>query len=119
MTDDIQPHYRLEAWKEAMALVKSVYEVSRRFPAEEHYGLTAQVQRSAVSVPSNSGEGAARSGSGEFAQFLNISRGSLSELETQLLIAVELACLERNHPVFLSVDRVSRLVTGLHKSVKD
>ena len=119
MTEDIRPHYRLEAWKEVMALVKSVYEVSRRFPAEERYGLTAQVQRSAVSVPSNIAEGAARSGSREFAQFLNISRGSLSELGTQLPIAVELAYLERNHPVFLSVDRVSRLVTGLHKSVKD
>jgi four helix bundle protein len=118
MTEDIRPHYRLEAWKEAMALVKSVYGVSRHFPAEERYGLTAQVQRSAVSVPSNIAEGAARSGSREFAQFLNISRGSLSELETQLLIAVELGYLERNHPVFLSVDRVSRLVTGLHKSVK-
>ena len=119
MTQEIRPHYRLEAWKEAMALVKSVYEVSRHFPAEERYGLTAQVQRSAVSVPSNVAEGAARTGSREFAQFLNISRGSLSELETQLLIAVELGYLERNHPVFLSVDRVSRLVTGLHKSVRD
>jgi hypothetical protein len=66
MTEDIRPHYRLEAWQEAVALVKSVYEVSRHFPAEELYGLTAQVQRSAI------------------------SRGSLSELETQLLIAVEL-----------------------------
>ncbi len=119
MTEDIRPHYRLEAWKEAMALVKSVYEVSRHFPGEERYGLTAQVQRSAVSVPSNIAEGAARSGSREFAQFLNISRGSLSELETQLLIAVELGYLQSNHPVFSSVDRVSRLVTGLHKSVKD
>ena len=118
MTEDIRPHYRLEAWKEAMALVKSVYEVSRHFPDEERYGLTAQVQRSAVSVPNNIAEGAARSGSREFAQFLNISRGSLSELETQLLIAVELGYLERNHPVFSSVDRASRLVTGLHKSVK-
>ena len=119
MTEELRPHYRLEAWKEAMALVKSVYEVSRHFPAEERYGLTSQVQRSAVSVPSNIAEGAARSGSREFAHFLSISRGSLSELETQLLIAVGLGYMERNHPVFSSVDRVSRLVTGLHKSVKD
>jgi four helix bundle protein len=119
MTEDIRPHYRLEAGKEAMASVKSVYEVSRHFPAAERYGLTAQVRRSAVSVPSNIAEGAARSGSREFAQFLNISRGSLSELETQLLIALELGYLERNHAVFSSIDRVSRLVTGLHKSVKD
>ena len=119
MTEDIRPHYRLEAWKEAMALVKSVYEVSRHFPAEERYGISSQIQRSAVSVPSNIAEGAARSGAREFAQFLNIARGSLSELETQLLIAVELDYLDRAHAVFSSVDRVSRLLTGLHKSVKE
>jgi four helix bundle protein len=64
-------------------------------------------------------EGAARSGAREFAQFLNIARGSLSELETQLLIAVEIGYLDRAHAVFSSVDHVSRLLTGLHKSVKD
>jgi len=71
-----------------------------------------------VSVPSNIAEGAARSGAREFAQFLNIARGSLSELETQLLIAVELGYLDRADAVFSSVDRVSRLLTGLYKSVK-
>ena len=119
MTEDIRPHYRLEAWKEAMALVRSVYEISRHFPPEERYGLSAQIQCSAVSVPSNIAEGAARSGAREFAQFLNIARGSLSELETQLLIAVEIGYLDRGHAVFSSVDRVSRLLTGLHKSVKE
>ncbi len=118
MTEEIRPHYRLEAWKEAMALVRSVYEISRHFPADERYGLSAQIQRSAVSVPSNIAEGAARSGVREFAQFLNVARGSLSELETQLLIAVEIGYLDRAHAVFSSVDRVSRLLTGLHKSVK-
>jgi four helix bundle protein len=119
MAKDGRPHYRLEAWKEAMALVKSVYEVAGHFPHDERYGLTSQVQRSAVSVPSNIAEGAARSGPREFAQFLNIARGSLSELETQLLISVDLGYLERDHAVFVSIDRVSRLLTGLHKSVKD
>jgi len=93
--------------------------MSRHFPAEERYGLSSQIQRSAVSVPSNIAEGAARSGAREFAQFLNIARGSLSELETQLLIAVEIGYLDSGHPVFSSVDRVSRLLTGLHKSVKE
>ena len=119
MSEEIRPHYRLEAWKEAMVLVKSVYEISRHFPPEERYGLTAQIQRSAVSVPSNIAEGAARSGAREFAQSLNIARGSLSELETQLLIAVDLGYLDRDHALFSFVDRVSRLLTGLHKSVKE
>ncbi|MGQ0577429.1 MAG: four helix bundle protein [Betaproteobacteria bacterium] len=119
MTEDIRPHYRLEAWKEAMALVRSVYEMSRHFPAEERFGISARIQRSAVSVPSNIAEGAARSGDREFAQYLNIARGSLSELETRLLIAMEIGYVDRNHVVFSSVDRVSRLLTGLHKSVKE
>jgi len=119
MTEDIRPHYRLEAWKEARVVVKSVYEISRRFPPEERYGLSAQIQRSAVSVPSNIAEGAARSGAREFAQSLSIARGSLSELGTRLLIAVELGYLDRNHVVFSFVDRASRLLTGLHKSVKE
>ncbi len=85
-----RPHYRLEAWKEAMALVKMVYERTRGFPREELYGLTNQIRRAAVSVPSNIAEGAARTSKKEFVQFLSVARGSLSELETQLLISVDL-----------------------------
>ncbi len=112
-----RPHYKLEAWKEAMVLVKTVYRVTQTFPKEELYGLTAQMRRAAVSVPGNLAEGAARSGQKEFAHFLSIARGSLSELETQLLISVDLGYVEREYPVFNLADRVSRLVTGLHKKV--
>jgi len=65
----VRPHYRLEAWKVAMALVKRVYEITRTFPQDELYGLTAQMRRAAVSIPSNLAEGAARTGPKEFAQF--------------------------------------------------
>jgi four helix bundle protein len=112
-----RPHYNLEAWKAAMALVKSVYEATRTFPREEIYGLTSQMRRAAVSIPSNLAEGAARTGRKEFAQFLSIAKGSLSELETQLLISVELGYLEQTHGVFQLVEEVSRLLSGLHKSV--
>ncbi|MEO8165154.1 MAG: four helix bundle protein [Betaproteobacteria bacterium] len=114
-----RPHYRLEAWKEAMALVSLTYRESQRFPKEEIYGLTSQIRRSAVSVPSNIAEGAARHGSKEFSQFLSISMGSLSELETQLLIAVDLAYLNRDSPIFELLERVSKLVSGLQKSVRN
>jgi four helix bundle protein len=117
MGDGVRPHYNLAAWQESMKLVKAVYQVSQNFPKEEIYGLTSQIRRAAVSVPSNLAEGAARSGPREFAQFLSIARGSLSELETQLLIAVELGYLLQQDAVFTLLDRVSKLITGLHKKV--
>jgi four helix bundle protein len=110
-------HYKLVAWKEAMALVIAVYKLTQAFPKEELYGLTAQMRRASVSIPSNLAEGAARSGQREFGQFLNIARGSLSELETQLLISTNLGYMVREHPVFDLVDKVSRLITGLRKKV--
>jgi four helix bundle protein len=119
MKNEIRPHYRLEAWKESITLVKAIYEATKTFPKEETYGLASQMRRAAISVPSNIAEGAARTGSREFAQFLNVSRGSLSELETQLLIAVELRYIAADHNVFARLDKVSRLLTGLHKSVKE
>lgn len=111
-------HYKLDAWKLSRTLVTDIYKMTREFPKEELFGLTSQIRRSAVSIPSNIAEGAARSGSKEFAQFLNIARGSLSELETQLLIATDLGYIRENDPIFALVDHVSRLVTGLHKSVR-
>jgi len=72
----MRSHHRLEAWKEAMALVKEVYEISSAFPNNEQYGLTSQIRRAAVSVPSNIAEGAGRHSLKEFIQFLGIARGS-------------------------------------------
>ncbi|MGH8569845.1 MAG: four helix bundle protein [Gammaproteobacteria bacterium] len=99
-------------------MVKDVYLLTQKFPREEMFGLVAQMRRAAVSIPSNIAEGAARTGDREFAQFLNVARGSLSELETQLLIASDLGYINSNDPVFGVVDQVSRLVTGLHKAVR-
>jgi len=90
MGDGVRPHYNLTAWKESMALVKAVYLASQSFPKEEIYGLTSQMRRAAVSVPSNLAEGAARSGQREFAHFLSIARGSLSELETNCSLLLSL-----------------------------
>ena len=111
-------HHKLEAWKRSRELVLSIYTLTQNFPKEEMFGLTSQMRRAAVSIPSNIAEGAARTGDKEFAQFLNIARGSLSELETQLLIASDLGYIKRNDPVFEVVDLVSRLITGLHKTVR-
>jgi four helix bundle protein len=111
-------HYTLDAWKVSRELVKNIYQLTQTFPKEEMFGLTAQLRRSAISIPSNIAEGAARAGGREFAQFLNIARGSLSELETQLLIASDLGYIMSDDPIFEIIDRVSRLVTGLYKTVR-
>ena len=99
-------HHKLEAWKRAGELVLGIYTLTQNFPKEEMFGLTSQIRRAAVSIPSDIAEGAARAGENKFAQFLNISRGSLSELETQLLISADLAYIENNNTIFDTVDRV-------------
>ena len=113
----IRPHYRLDAWKEAMSLVKQVYEFTAKFPSSEAFGLTTQMRRAAVSIPSNLAEGAARTGAKEFAQFLNVAKGSLSELETQILIAKDLGYAGDSEDLLNQAEKVSRLHAGLHKKV--
>jgi len=76
MGQEGRPHYKLDAWQEAMKLVKAVYQITQRFPKDETFGLISQMRGAAVSVPSNLAIGAARTGRSEFAQFLNIASGS-------------------------------------------
>jgi len=114
----MRPHHNLDAWKQAIALVEDVYGITRSFPNSELYGLTSQLRRAAVSVPSNIAEGAARNGPKEFAHFLSIANGSLSEVETQLIIASRLGWLEDGHPIFSKLESVTRLLLGLRNSLK-
>jgi len=113
----VRPHQNLDAWQQGMRLVKMPYVATQAFPGEERYGLTAQMRRAAVSIPSNLAEGAARTTKKEFAQFISISKGSLSELETQILISSELGYLAPQHEVFAQLERVGQLLSGLHKNV--
>ena len=89
----VQSYKDLEIWKKGIVLVKQIYDITKPFPEEEKYGLTSQMRRSAISVPSNIAEGFRRKGQREFKQFLNIALGSLAELETQLVIATEVGYL--------------------------
>jgi len=114
----VRSHKKLDVYKESMSLVKAVYEATALFPQSELYGLTNQIRRSAVSVPSNIAEGAARSGNREFLKFLFIARGSLSELETQLTIAKELGFLTEDGDLLGHVERVFGLLGGLIRSVQ-
>lgn len=84
----------LNVWKRGIKLTTEIYKVSKLFPSEERFGLTSQIRRSAVSVPSNVAEGAGRRTDGEFVNFLGIAHGSICELETQLYVAFELGYIE-------------------------
>jgi four helix bundle protein len=114
----MRPHHTLKVWQDAMLLVRRVYEVSAGFPTDERFGLTAQVRRCAVSVPSNIAEGAARASSREFAQFLMIARGSLSELDTQLRIARDLGFADTSE-LLDEVDTIFAMLAGLVRSQTD
>ncbi len=100
-----------------MKLAKEVYTLSARFPKEEVYGLSTQLRRSAVSIPSNIAEGAARSSTKEFIQFLYIALGSLAELETQLLLAKELGLADDQQPPQM-VSGVRRMLVALIGKLK-
>ncbi len=89
---EIKSYRDLLIWQKGMALAKQVYAMTRAFPSDERFGLTAQLRRAAISVPSNIAEGQARRGRKEFVQFLSHAEGSLAELDTQLTLAVELGC---------------------------
>ena len=101
-----------------MLLVKEIYAVSSTFPAQEMYGLTNQMRRAAVSIPANIAEGAARSGDKEYLHFLSIARGSLSELDTHIQIAVMLGYLTESQNLQDLVNTVGKLLSGLTKKLK-
>lgn len=86
----MKSHSDLKVWQESMSLVEDVYKITQSFPKEELFGLTSQIRRCAVSIPSNIAEGAGRKGEKEWVRFLYIALGSMSELDTQYQIAVRL-----------------------------
>ena len=111
-------HHSLLVWQESMELVQEIYAATACFPREEVYALTNQMRRAAVSIPSNIAEGAARTGKKEFMQFLSITRGSLSELETQILISEKLGYLSVNTSLLARVNKVFGLLGGLMNSLR-
>ena len=111
-------HCDLVAWREAMKLVESIYRDTEDFPQKETFGLTAQMRRAAVSIPSNLAEGAARNSRKEFAQFVGISCGSLAELETQLSLSVSLGYLKPDAQRLDQVTFVGKLVRSLRRSLR-
>ncbi len=112
----IKTHKDLDVWKKSLDLVEFIYRLTEAFPQKEIYGLTNQIRRAVVSVPSNIAEGAARSSEKEFSKFLYISLGSLSEVETQLIIAQRLKYIG-NYDDSLLIE-IRKMLIGLIKSLK-
>ena len=111
----IQYYKDLIVWQRAMQLVKEIYDITKKLPKEELYGLSNQMRRAAVSIPSNIAEGHVRSGRKEFAQYLSIATGSRAELQTQLLICVEIGYLSESdiqNAMSLS-EEVARMLASL------
>lgn len=108
-------HKDLDVWRKAVALVTDVYKVTSCFPKEEMYGITSQIRRSAVSIPSNIAEGAARQTTKEFIQFLYIASGSCAELDTQFIVAVNIGYLsiEQYNNIKIKIEEIGKMVSGL------
>ncbi len=110
----------LKVWQKSFMLVKDVYLKTKGFPKEEQYGLTQQIRRASVSIPSNIAEGAGRGSSKQFEYFLSIALGSSFELETQLLLSKELRYITEDELLNLSENliEIQKMIRGLQKSLK-
>ncbi|MGD9661680.1 MAG: four helix bundle protein [Porticoccaceae bacterium] len=114
----IKGHKDLDVWKKSIDLVEEIYKVTAQFPKEEVYGLTSQMRRSAVSIPSNIAEGAARNSKKEFKQFLHVALGSLAELETQVIVSARLGYLSAVDELTGECLTIKRMINGLIASLR-
>ncbi|WP_426474914.1 four helix bundle protein [Chryseobacterium balustinum] len=110
-------HKDLEVWQKAIAFVTDIYNQTSSFPKEEIYGLVSQLRRSAVSIPSNIAEGAARYSNKEYIQFLYVALGSLMELDTQLIIAKNINFISEESLIVLQLkmEEIGKMLNGLIK----
>jgi len=117
---NLKSYRDLEVWQKSMDLVVECYQITKKFPKAESYGLTSQLQRAAVSIPANIAEGRERQYTKEFLQHLSIAYRSLAELETHLQIAQRLDYLDMNHlkQMLDKTAEVGRMLNGLRKSLE-
>ncbi len=119
MDKKITTYRDLNIWKSGILLVKEIYAMTEKFPKHETYGLTSQMRRSAISIPSNVAEGFKRYHNKEYRQFLYVTLGSCAELETQVTIARELKYIqiEKEAGLLEQLDHIGRMITNLLKKL--
>lgn len=115
----IKSYKDLLVWQKGMTLVETVYALTKNFPDDEKFGLTSQVRRCAVSVPSNITEGWGRGTKPSYRNFLNIARGSLLELETQMLISEKLGYISSSSEISNLIEEESKMLNSLINKLKD
>ena len=119
-TATCKSHNDLIVWRKAIELAVEVHRVTTRFPRHELFGLASQLRRAAISIPSNVAEGAARRTTRDLVAFLHVARGSLAEVETQLLLAQQVGYVDESarDALMVHIDEVGRLLNGLISALK-
>ncbi len=117
---DVQRFTELRVWKRSHAFALSLYRLSANFPGEERFGLTAQLRRAVLSVPTNIAEGSKRQGRQEYARFLNIAEGSLAEVEYLLMFSRDLGYLDKktSEASLAEADEIARMLSRLRSKVE-
>jgi four helix bundle protein len=119
MNSETQSYKDLVVWQKGIDLAKLVYQLTTNFPGEEKFGLVSQMRRAAVSIPSNIAEGQARHTTGEFVQFISHAEGSVAELETQIILAVELGFCAKPQVLaaYETLDEIRRMLNSLRRKL--
>ena len=115
---NFQSYKDLIVWQKSMNLVKLIYSEMKIMPNDEQYGLTSQIKKSSISIPSNIAEGWGRESSKSNIQFLKIAKGSLYELETQVILAIELGFISENKVINTLIAEIGKMLNGLIKSIE-
>jgi len=120
MSNKINTYKDLIVWQKAIELVSDVYSITKTFPSEEKFGIVSQLNRAAVSIPSNIAEGWGRESSKNYLQFLRIARGSIMELETLIIISKNLGYIEKEKQELIAnrAEEVSKILQGLIKGIQ-
>ena len=117
----MQHNFRdLDVWKKSIGFVSRVYTITNSFPSSELYGIVSQMQRAAISIPSNIAEGAGRDSNSDFSRFISIAEGSAYEIETQITIAHEILYLNDKdyNSLLMDIQEIQRMLSGLKRSLQ-